>query len=189
MHEITGLLLAAGSASRFGGQKLLTTIRDTPLIWHSAAALAPCDRVIAVVRDEDSELKQKLTSIGIEIAVNPKAHLGMASSLAHGVSASNTSDGWCILPADMPFVSKETTRLVVDALRAGAEIAAPFHQGRRGHPVGFCKACKDRLLALEGDFGAREILARASDLITPLEVNDPGILIDIDTPRDLMDNE
>jgi molybdenum cofactor cytidylyltransferase len=186
MHEITGLLLAAGSGSRFGGQKLLARIGETAIIGHSADALSACDRVIAVVRPGDSALEATLASLGIEVVINPLAQRGMAASLACGVGASGTSAGWCILPADMPYVKRDTARLVVDALRAGAEIVAPFHQGRRGHPVGFCKACKDRLLALQGDYGAREILARASDLITPLEVDDPGILIDIDTPQDLM---
>jgi molybdenum cofactor cytidylyltransferase len=86
----------------------------------------------------------------------------------------------------MPNVSGETVDQVADALRKGAPIAAPFFEGRRGHPVGFGHAFAEQLMALDGDVGARNILLRHSNNLVRIETNDSGILLDIDTPRDLV---
>lgn len=185
MPEITGLLLAAGSSRRFGGHKLLTEIDGRPLVLHAAECLRDCHRLLAIVRSDDIPLQQCLHSADIEMVFNPRADRGMGGSLACGVAASRSSDGWCILPADMPFISPATGRQVIQALQAGAQIAAPYFQGRRGHPVGFSRAYRDQLLALAGDTGAREILARESQAVVRLEIDDAGILRDIDTPHDL----
>jgi molybdenum cofactor cytidylyltransferase len=67
----------------------------------------------------------------------------------------------------------------------GAVLVAPFHAGRRGHPVGFAAGLGAELLAANGDAGARDILARHASSLTRLDVDDPGILIDVDTPGDL----
>ena len=186
MHKITGVLLAAGCSSRFGGHKLLTEIRGKPLIRYSIECLSPCDRIIAVMRPEDEPLQMILGDAGIDTILNLQAALGMGSSLACAIRASEMSDGWCILPADMPYVDKSTTSQIVRSLRNGAGIAAPFYHRRRGHPVGFSKTFRNDLLALEGDFGARDILAGESESVIAIEVEDPGILIDIDTPEDLL---
>ncbi|MCP3870010.1 MAG: nucleotidyltransferase family protein, partial [Gammaproteobacteria bacterium] len=139
-------------------------------------------RIIAVVRQDDVPLQQVLQSAGIKFVINRQANQGMGRSLACGIRASEMSDGWCILPADMPYVEKSTTLRVVEALRKGAEIAAPVYQGRRGHPVGFCTTYRDQLLALDNDVGAREILTRQAAKVESIEVEDSGILIDIDIP-------
>jgi len=70
-------------------------------------------------------------------------------------------------------------------LADGALIAAPFHQGKRGHPVGFGKACHDALAALTGDEGAKTIVAANQDRVTRIDVDDAGILRDIDTREDM----
>lgn len=185
MPEITGLLLAAGSSRRFGGNKLLTEIQGQPLILHSAECLLTCDRLLAIIRAKDEPLRQILQSAGIETVINPQADQGMGRSLACGIMASTTSDGWCILPADMPFIAGTTGKQIVEALHKGAAIAAPHYQGRRGHPVGFSHLYRDRLLALQGDVGAREVLAHEPQAVVIIPVEDAGILCDIDTPRDL----
>jgi len=56
----------------------------------------------------------------------------------------------------------------------------------RGHPVGFGAMHGEALAALDGDLGARELIASASDAVTKLDVDDPGILADVDTPDDLI---
>jgi molybdenum cofactor cytidylyltransferase len=185
MPEITGLLLAAGLSRRFGAPKLLYDIRGKPLILHSAACLQACDRILAVVRPEDRPLQRCLQQAGIETVINPLADQGMGCSLARGVAASLHSEGWCILPADMPFISPQTGQRVVHALRQGAAIAAPYYLGRRGHPVGFSRVYRERLSTLQGDIGARAILADATRAMLRIRVEDPGIRRDIDTPKDL----
>jgi len=185
MPEIAGLLLAAGASRRFGAPKLLHQIQGKPLILRAAASLHACDRLLAVVRADDTTLQQCLQQAGIETVVNPLANQGMGGSLACAVAASASADGWCVLPADMPFIHSTTADRVVASLGQGAAIAVPCFQGRRGHPVGFNRIYRERLLALQGDRGARSILADEAHAIAKIPVDDPGILRDIDTPRDL----
>lgn len=109
----------------------------------------------------------------------------MSSSIVTGVMASSESDGWCILPADMPSIQSDTTRMVAQALCRGAPIVVPFYKGQQGHPVGFSNALKSELIQLSGDKGARSILDTHPDLVMRLEVKDPGILRDIDRPQDM----
>jgi molybdenum cofactor cytidylyltransferase len=185
MREITGVLLAAGSSRRFGNHKLLHEIQGKPLILRSAGCLEACHRLLAIVRADDLPLQQCLQQAGIETVINPLAHQGMGRSLACGIAASPHSDGWCILPADMPYISPHTGRRIVRALMQGAAITAPYFKGRRGHPVGFNRTYREQLLALQGDTGARTILADTPQAIVEIPVEDPGILWDIDTPQDL----
>ena len=185
MAEITGVLLAAGFSARFGANKLLEEIDGHALIAHSAAALSPCDRVIAVVRADDQVLQSELHSIGVDYVVNPQPGRGMGFSIACGVNATAQSKGWCLLPADMPYVMAATTALLVDALHAGAAMAAPFYQGRRGHPVAFSHSYVDALCVLDGDNGARSILEQNMAQLTSIITDDAGVLVDIDTALDL----
>ncbi|MGH7179104.1 MAG: nucleotidyltransferase family protein, partial [Tepidisphaeraceae bacterium] len=92
---------------------------------------------------------------------------------------------WLIALADMPFVSPETLRTVIRHLEAGATITAPSFNGQRGHPVGFGRSLYGELIALEGDVGAREVLARHANKLKILVCTDPGICRDVDTPEDL----
>ncbi|MFP5401509.1 MAG: NTP transferase domain-containing protein [Gammaproteobacteria bacterium] len=87
--------------------------------------------------------------------------------------------------ADMPFIQPSTHRAIAAALRAGASLAAPQYQGRRGHPVGFAGEWLEALSALSGDHGGRDILGvhRAQLVLQP--VDDPGVLMDVDRPEQL----
>lgn len=185
MADITGVLLAAGFSSRFGANKLLVEIDDQPLIAHSAAALSPCDRVIAVVRADDEVMQSELHSLGVDCVVNPQPERGMGYSIACAVNATSQSKGWCLLPADMPYVITSTTSRLVDALRTGAAMAAPLYQGKRGHPVAFSHRFVDALCALDGDSGARSILEQNAAQLTSITTDDAGVLVDIDTVMDV----
>jgi molybdenum cofactor cytidylyltransferase len=185
MAEITGILLAAGAAERFGTDKLLAELDGRPLIDHSAAALASCDRVVAIVRDDDTALQQVLNGLGIAWTVNPVSSRGIGRSIACAVMANAASDGWVILPADMPRVKPDTTASLVATLRAGRLLAAPVCRGRRGHPVAFGAAFYDDLIQLDGDSGGRAILEQHADKLTLIDTDDDGVLTDVDTPADL----
>jgi molybdenum cofactor cytidylyltransferase len=87
--------------------------------------------------------------------------------------------------ADMPWIAPTTIARVADAVRKGAVIAAPFHDGQRGHPVGFAPVLRDALLALTGDDGARAVLARHRASLVRIDVDDAGVLRDIDRPSDM----
>ena len=93
------------------------------------------------------------------------------------------ADGWVVALGDMPHVRPDTIAAVADALRAGHGLAAPFHDGCRGHPVGFGRAHRRALEALRGDVGARDLLTQAAAQLHRLGVDDPGVLTDVDEPR------
>lgn len=186
MREIAGILLAAGRGARFGGHKLLHPLSDaTPLGVVSARhLLAALPYSLAVVRPDDQILSARLAAAGMHVVVCERADEGMGVSLGAGVAARRDAQGWLIALADMPFIKPETIKSVVALLRQGAPLVAPSFRGQRGHPVGFGRAMCDELLALRGDRGARDLLARHASQLVLLPVDDPGILRDVDTPAD-----
>ena len=185
--EIQGILLAAGSATRFGSDKLMHPLEDgTPIAVASARHLvAALPQSLAVVRSAASALADRLRGEGLRIVECAEASEGMGRSLAAGVQASASALGWVVALADMPSIRPETIRLVAARLRAGDELAAPFLNGARGHPVGFAGSFRAQLEASSGDAGARSLLHEHEARIARIEVDDPGVLHDIDTPRDL----
>ena len=184
---IVGILLAAGASTRFRANKLLHPLPDaTPIAVAAARNLrSALDRVIAVVRPGVPELARALTDAGAEVTVCPDAAAGMGHSLAHAIATSPDAGGWVVALADMPFVAPESIRRVAAALHDGADLAAPEYLGKRGHPVGFATRYREDLAALTGDAGARAVLKRDDALIRLVDVDDPGVLRDIDTPEDL----
>jgi len=107
---------------------------------------------------------------------------GMGDSIAAGVSMHASATGWLVLPADMPLVKPSSLRAVAQALDQ-QPIAFAQHRGRRGHPVGFGAELFSELVMLKGDEGARRLLARYPT--AAVELDDPGVLFDIDTVDDL----
>jgi molybdenum cofactor cytidylyltransferase len=187
MHGITGVLLAAGSSRRFGSNKLLASLPDgTPLVLAALRRLrCVLESVIVVVHPQDAVVPELLAADEVQIVICQNAHAGMGASLAAGVAASSAARGWLIALADMPAIQVSTLQRVAQVLDDGAVLVAPFHSGRRGHPVGLHSSFRDELLALSGDAGAREILARHAAALTRLDVDDAGVLFDVDTPDDL----
>ena len=184
---ISGILLAAGAGSRFGGDKLLHPLEDGVAIAAHAARnlLAATPEVIAVVRWGDFPLYEMLEQEGCQVTMFQDAARGMGASLAHGVAQARGADGWVIALADMPRIAPDTIKKVIAALEEGASIAAPVRNGERGHPVGFGAQLRDELLALDGDHGARAVVERHREAVNLVECDDPGILLDIDRKSDL----
>lgn len=184
---VSGILLAAGAGSRFGGQKLLYPLADgTPIGVAAARNLRlGVGRIIAVVTPGSPELSRALAAEGAEIVHCKKADKGMAASLACGIGAAKRAGGWIIALADMPWIRPETIRAVASAIEQGASLAAPCYQGRRGHPVGFGREFRDRLMVLEGDAGARALLISHAVEIQLIDCNDPGVVKDVDVLRDV----
>ena len=189
---IRGILLAAGYAKRFGSNKLLQALpagapdAGTPIGLAAAKHLLEAlPESIAVVRPRAQKLGKILRDAGCNTVVCKNANEGMGTSLAAGVRAASEADGWVVALADMPFLRPETIRVIAKGLSDGAVIAAAAYRGERGHPVGFARRFLDELSALHGDQGARELLAQRPECVSLFEVDDPGVLRDIDRPSDL----
>lgn len=184
---LTGILLAAGAGSRFGGRKLLQPLPDgTPVgvasLRNLSAALGP---VVAVVRPGDDELQRLLVAEGAHVVVCEDAMLGMGHSLATAVGATADAAGWVVALGDMPSLRPATITAVAQTVARTGAIVVPMYGGERGHPVGFPAGVREELLLLKGDEGARALLRRQQAGIIKIEIDDPGTLRDVDTPADL----
>lgn len=186
--KIVGLLLAAGSASRFGSDKLRHELpHGVSLAVQAARHLkAALPRIVAVVRLGADATAQALAAEGCEIVVCERAAEGMGASLACAARAAGEAGGYLVALADMPFVRPSSIAAVRDALAAGALIAAPYFRARRGHPVGIAGSLRAELEQLAGDEGARRILAKREGELVKVPVGDPGVVRDIDRPEDLL---
>ena len=186
--NVVAILLAAGSATRFGSDKLLHALpHEVPIAVQSARHLKAVfpGRVVAVVRPGSPRLRELLEQEDCRIVVCEKAEQGMGESLACAVRAAGPADGYVVALADMPFIRPSSLAAVREALLNGAALAAPYFRARRGHPVGISSKFRAQLAALRGDEGARQLLAAHASEIVKVPVGDPAVLRDIDTPGDL----
>lgn len=184
----TVVVLAAGRGARFagsvhklahefhGGTVLGSTLRHVvathlPLVVVCTEAMAELARCTVAARD---------TVLVPDVGSGKPA--GMGWSIAAGVAARPHAGGWLILPGDMPLVRPETILAVAEALRTHP-VAYAQHRGKRGHPVAFDSELYSELIGLDGDDGARRLIARYPAY--GVEVDDAGVLADIDTHEDL----
>ena len=183
---IVGVLLAAGSGTRFGAHKLLHPLGDGVTIAEHAARnlLLALPSSLAVVRPGDVVLREILTRLGIVVVECVDAAQGMGASIACGVSAAPNADGWVVALADMPWIRPQTIYSVAQQLRSGAVMVAPQFQGRRGHPVGFAATFKASLSALQRDVGARGVIEAGRERLILTGTDDAGVLRDVDVPAD-----
>jgi molybdenum cofactor cytidylyltransferase len=191
------ILLAAGRGSRFDASgarnKLLAPLGNaTPLAVQAARNLLACRpplvAVVAVVAEPDlpgNELASALAAAGCVVTHCPTAHEGMAASLIHGIHYAEQQyapQGFLLALADMPGIAPTTIGALVQAGNPEHSICAPYWQGQRGHPVWFARSHLPALCALTGDMGARALLQAHPH--TRVEVEDSGILQDVDTEQD-----
>jgi molybdenum cofactor cytidylyltransferase len=187
MTEIAGILLAAGSARRFGAAKLLQPLHGgIPVAAAAAKSLIQVlPNTVAVVKPGDHALIKLLTELGLQVVENPLADEGMGTSLAAGVHVCAQADGWLIMLADMPWIQPATIAVLVDRLENGASMVAPVYAGQRGHPVGFSSRWLQPLRELSGDRGARDLIRDHSDALELFATEDAGVVKDIDYPQDI----
>ena len=184
------IVLAAGKGSRFEGgtHKLAQALGNSSVLAetldHALASRLP---VVVVTTEAFAEVARSSVAardvvVLPEVGSDGAGPLGMGVSIAAGVGARPHAAGWLVLPGDMPLVQPSTLQAVARGLDHHSVVYAQ-HRGRRGHPVGFAAELYSELVALNGDEGARRLIARYPAV--GIELDDPGILIDIDTPGDL----
>lgn len=185
-----GILLAAGQGKRFdpsGRQHKLLQVLPSGLNIVSTSA-SNLQQVFpqswAVLADQSSAIQASLQALNFPTYFCADAALGMAHSLRTGIEQLPAdADAFVIALADMPFVSAQTLMAIRDGLAKGADIVVPVYRGQRGNPVGFSRKHLPDFHNLHGDRGARQLLQ--TQPVTEIEVDDCGILQDIDRPEDL----
>lgn len=145
--------------------------------------------VIVVCRPDDEALRHhtaRLQPPAVSV-VNPDAWRGQLSSLLAGIGAAEArgADAIIVLPVDIPEVRANTVSAVIRALQEGGKpIVRATHNGRHGHPVAFLASMFDELRAADPAHGARVVLHAQPGRVQNLEVDDPGVLRDVDRPED-----
>lgn len=182
----TIVVLAAGQGSRFGGSvhKLEQPLGHSTVLGSTLGQVIASDCpfiVVTTARLVPLALRQ-VARRDLLVVSEEDARRGVGHSIAAGVSERPMASGWLVLPGDMPMIGAASMRAVADALDEHP-IAFSQYRGRRGHPVGFGAELYSELVALEGDQGARRIVARYP--AHAVAIDDPGVLVDIDTPGDL----
>ena len=175
MGRPKSLLKHPGSGRTFVGH-LIRTALDSGL-----------DPVYVVARTGDGELAAETERQGGSLVVNPDPDRGQLSSIVAALPAVRASgaDAMVVLPVDVPLVSRAVVTAVLDAARdEGVHIARASHRGVHGHPVLFKRAVFDELLAADPTIGARAVVRADPARVRDVEVDDPGVTLDIDTPED-----
>lgn len=188
-HKVAALMLAAGYSRRFGADKRRATLADGRSLLAASLAL-PCsmlEEVWLVLRPDESITELGLPA-NIKLVQHPLTAQGMGHSLAAGAErllAESRADAVAIFLADMPAIRRDSLETLFAHASANA-IVLPSYQGKRGHPVLFGRAFLPQLAALSGDAGAKPVLQQHPEAVRIVELNDPGVLQDIDTPADLI---
>ncbi len=189
---VAGLLLAAGSGSRYGGPKALVELDGELLVRRAARMLRDggCDSVLLVLGAE-AERVQQVAGVPdeavAEVVLAPDWETGMGASLRAGLAGLGTDVGACVVAlVDQPLVGSAAVTRLRAAWQAGAVAAVATYGGAPRNPVLLDRSVWADVAALaEGDAGARTWLRARPEQVTPVACDDTGSPYDIDTPEDL----
>lgn len=189
--RVGAIILAAGKSTRMGEPKQLLRLGERTVLGQTLENIrdSGVDEIVLVLGSSEETIRQQIPASTFEelkVVVNPDYGQGMASSLRAGLSAASPQiDAALIVLADQPFIRPETFRHIVDRYRrSDAEIMIPTYKGFRGNPVLLDRSVFPEVMALSGDIGCRAIFGSHLDGIVKVEVEDVGILLDIDNKDD-----
>lgn len=188
------VIQAAGAGSRFHSDqyKLLTQVEGVPMILRTLEPVlkAGFDDVVVVIGAHANEMKKLLVNYPVHIVDNQLWERGQSTSLSAGVRfIKKTSDRVCLLLGDQPFLQAETLdALIRESDLHPDQIIVPYYNEKRGNPIIVPSKFYDLLLELtQGDMGGKKLLQTVGYHI--LNVNDAGIIRDIDTVEELKQYE
>jgi molybdenum cofactor cytidylyltransferase len=189
--QVSAIVLAAGTSTRMGRAKQLLPLGGTTVLAQTLDKVrsARVAEIILVLGGSAEAIRQQLPPSlldGLKVVVNQAYVKGMASSLHEGLAAlDQRSDAALIILGDQPFIRPQTLGQIVDGYRRSrAKIVIPSYQGNRGNPVLLDRSVFSEVMALEGDVGCRAIFGSHLEAILKVEVEDKGVLLDIDDQDD-----
>ena len=190
-QKIIGLLLAAGSSKRMGNKnKLLSEINGTKMIVHVAEQIkkSKINQIIVVTGYEAAQIQSSLKHLITNFVHNPKHNSGLSTSVKIGLtSIPDDIDGVIIFLGDMPLIKSNHIDSIIEAFNPteGRSICVPVCGRKRGNPVLWGKQYISEILSITGDVGAKHLLDEYSHQISEVNVDDDGVLFDVDTPEGL----
>ena len=186
------MVLAAGMSRRMkssaAGPKQLLRLSGKTLVQHALDNVqrSRVDEIVLVLGFAADAVLKQIAADGVRVVMNSEYEQGMGTSLRTGLSVLSTSvKAAFVLLADQPFVRPETLDRMIDCHRnSAAEITIPLYRGFRGNPVLLDRAVFPELMGLSGDVGCRAIFGSHTQGIHKIDVDDPGVLLDIDSCED-----
>lgn len=194
---IRPIVFAAGLGTRMGATKALMAIDHMPALAVVLETIfhAGLSSPLVVLGHDAEAVRTGVDLSRCHVVTNPQPEEGLSGSMRLALDAvqpslagasDDTATGILTFHVDMPYVTEETIRALLEAIGEGATLAAPIYEGKRGFPVffhhQFLKPLSD---SLEGDSGGRQFLAQHSNELVLISVDDPGCIFDIDRPSDL----
>jgi molybdenum cofactor cytidylyltransferase len=192
-RNVAALVLAAGRSTRMGGpNKLLAKINGKPLVRIVAeqALASKASSVVVVTGHQQSEVEQALHGLNVGFTHNPAFADGLATSVKAGIAAvPKDADGALVCLGDMPLIDAQLIDRLIEAFSPdkGSLIVLPVAGGRRGNPVLWSRRFFGELMTLDGDIGARHLIAQHGEAVAEVEVEGKSAFLDIDTPEALAD--
>jgi molybdenum cofactor cytidylyltransferase len=185
---VAAIILAAGASTRMGQPKQLLPVSGRPMVRRvtEAVCAAGLQQVIVVLGARADAVAGALQGLPVKMITNPAWQGGLSTSIRAGLGALHPEiDAALLVLADQPQLGPELLRALVDHYRAtGARIVAPYYEGQRGNPVLFDRALFAELGRVEGDRGGRMLIAHHEAHLVRVDVDDPAVVADIDTPDD-----
>jgi len=164
--HVAGVVLAAGSSSRMGRNKLLLELGSESVLRRAArAAAAGCDSVVVVLGHEADRAQGELAGLACRCALNADHALGAGTSIRAGVAAVPPGTQAIVFTlADMPFATAATIRAAIEAYRAGtARVVVSRYGETEAPPTLFDRSLFAELASIEAGRGAREVARRHAD--------------------------
>ena len=180
-----GIILSAGESRRMGRDKALLEYRRTTFLGRIIAVLEPRVEPLVVVLGHHAEAIRQAVPSGPRVVVNANYQAGMLTSLQTGIrELPPDTEAALFTLVDHPAVAEETVELLIGEWpKARPLIAIPRHGGRRGHPVIVNRQVLDEILALGPESSAKDVIRSHRDRTLFVDVDDPGVLYDIDLPE------
>ena len=186
--QVAGIILAAGSSSRMGRPKQLLAFQGKTILDQVVfnALQSELTQVIVVLGHAAPTIQKQVDFSAVHVVVNNDYAVGQSSSLKKGVAAvADCCEGAMFLLGDQPLVGHETINELIHVFRSAlSPIVIPFCKGKRGNPVIIHRDLFPQIDSLTGDVGARLLFDRYKESIMAVEVEDTGILFDVDTWKD-----
>jgi molybdenum cofactor cytidylyltransferase len=190
-RNVTAIVLAAGRSTRMGGpNKLLAELGGKKLvrIVTEQALASKASEVIVVTGHQAELVENSLQGLKVKFVRNPDFAGGLASSVKAGIAAVPAgADGAVVCLGDMPLIDAKLIDRLIETFAPdrGNLIAVPVSDGRRGNPVLWSRRFFRELMTLDGDVGARHLIAKHAEAVAEVLVEGSGAFLDIDTPQAL----
>lgn len=188
MGEIWAIILAGGESRRMGSPKMLLPFRGSTMLGRVIEQVisSKVDNILVILGAEKEKVRELLNVYPVNVCYNDEYKDGMLSSVKCGIRhLPDSCRAFLVFQGDQPLILTSTTDKIIESyLLAGKGIFVPVYGNKRGHPLLVDRQYIPDIQQLKDDYGLRGLALKFPGEVTVVEVDDPGILRDFDTPED-----